>query len=145
MLPDENLGTEGTSIFDLVEGANFILKIKNVQSGQNTFRNYDDSAFSVPSKISVELDSLYSLEQLVSPDNFKPYEELEKRLNKVLGMDTDEDGDSTPQQNYSAPKAQEPEKTPVKNDEPKAAAKPAPTSVDDIDMSEIDAMFKDLG
>lgn len=143
MVPNEDLGTEGTMIFDLNEGANFILKIKNVQSGANTFRNYDDSSFSTVSKVDVDLSTLYSLEKIISPDNFKSYEELEKRLNKVLGISSDDEERSAPQQ-APAPKqkAEEPKAPVGSQGEAKAPAKAS--NPEDIDMSEIDALFKEL-
>lgn len=140
MMPDEELGVEGMNPFDLESGANFILKIKNVKSGENTFRNYDDSTFSTQSKVVVDMDSVYSLEALVSPDNFKSYEELEKRLNKVLGLDSGEDNSSRAPAQEEAPKKETAKETPKQA--PKVESKAS--SVDDIDMSEIDAMFKDL-
>lgn len=137
MMPNEELGVEGMNPFDLDEGANFILRIKNVKSGENVYRNYDDSSFSTPSKCKVELDTLYSLEEIVSPDNFKSYEELEKRLNKVLGLE-ENNSDNSPEQES---RRETPPKSEPKAQEPKA--KPSQTS--DIDMSEIDDMLAGLG
>ena len=75
--------------FDLWEGANFKLKITNVAG----YWNYDKSEFAAPSALAADDSKLeaiwrkaYSLQQFVSPDNFKSYEELEERLNMVLGI-----------------------------------------------------------
>ena len=75
--------------FDLWEGANFRLKIRTVES----YRNYDKSEFEAPAPLSDdddELESIYkqthSLQQFLDPKNFKTYEELEAKLNKVLGL-----------------------------------------------------------
>jgi hypothetical protein len=77
------------NVFDLWEGANFKLKIKTVAG----YWNYDSSEFSAPSALSSDDDELesiwkkeYSLEAFTSPDQFKSYEELEQRLNLVLGI-----------------------------------------------------------
>ena len=77
------------NVFDLWEGANFKLKIKTVAG----YWNYDSSEFEAPSALSADDDVLeeiynkeYSLEAFTAPDQFKSYEELEQRLNLVLGI-----------------------------------------------------------
>ena len=76
------------NVFDLWEGANFKLKIKKVAG----FWNYDSSEFDSVSALSsddTELEatwkSEHSLEAFVAADQFKSYEDLEKRLQLVLG------------------------------------------------------------
>jgi len=75
--------------FDLWEGANFKLKITNVAG----YWNYDKSEFAAPAALAADDDTLekvwrqaHSLQEFVSPSNFKTYEELEERLNLVLGV-----------------------------------------------------------
>ena len=77
------------NVFDLWEGANFKLKIKKVAG----YWNYDSSEFDSVSAVSADDDELesiwkkeYSLESFTSKDQFKTYEELEARLNLVLGI-----------------------------------------------------------
>ena len=77
------------NVFDLWEGANFKLKIKKVAG----FWNYDSSEFDSVSALSADDDELeaiwkkeHSLEAFTSKDQFKSYDELEKRLNLVLGI-----------------------------------------------------------
>ena len=75
--------------FDLWNGANFRLRVKKVAG----YPNYDDSVFEPPSALldgdDDELEALWktehSLQELISRDKFKSPEELEKRLNYVLG------------------------------------------------------------
>jgi hypothetical protein len=74
--------------FDFWSGANFKLKIRKVEG----YWNYDKSEFDSPSPLLDDDDALeaiwkkeYSLSALIAPDQFKTYEELEKRLNYVLG------------------------------------------------------------
>jgi len=75
--------------FDLWEGADFALKIRNVAG----YRNYDKSEFKKPSalfdgdeeKLSAVCEKLYSLAEFTDPAQYKSYEELEKKLNQVLG------------------------------------------------------------
>jgi hypothetical protein len=77
--------------YDMWEGANFKLKIRQVEG----YRNYDKSEFDKPEPISNDDDKLeaiwkqeYSLQEFIAPDKFKSYEELEKLLNQVLGGTT---------------------------------------------------------
>jgi hypothetical protein len=84
--------------FDFWEGANFKLKAKNVAG----YRNYDSSEFGPQSVFRPDNDPTvsddendlaleqiwkkeYSLQELISPDKFKTYDELKKRLDTVLG------------------------------------------------------------
>jgi hypothetical protein len=74
--------------FDLWEGANFKLKIRTVAG----YWNYDASEFAAPmalNKDDSELEAIwrqaYSLESITAPSEFKPYEDLQSRLDLVLG------------------------------------------------------------
>ena len=76
--------------FDLWEGADFKLKIRNVEG----YRNYDKSELDVAGPLFEEDDELeqvwksqYSLVEFVDPKNFKTFEELQSKLNRVLGLD----------------------------------------------------------
>jgi hypothetical protein len=75
--------------FDFWKGANFRLKIRKVEG----YWNYDKSEFDSSSPLLDDDDALealwkkeHSLSALIAPDQFKTYEELEKRLNYVLGI-----------------------------------------------------------
>ena len=74
--------------FDFWTGANFKLKLKKVAG----YWNYDSSEFDRPSPLLDDDDALeqiwkqqYSLEAETAADKFKSYEQLENRLNMVLG------------------------------------------------------------
>jgi len=76
--------------FDLWEGADFKLKIRNVEG----FRNYDKSEldnsaplFDDDEQLESVWKSQHSLQEFVNPTNFKTYEELQTKLNRVLGLD----------------------------------------------------------
>lgn len=76
--------------FDLWEGANFRLKMRNVEG----YRNYDKSEFDSPSALSdddEELEKIYneekSLAALVDPSNFMSYDELKSKLYRALALD----------------------------------------------------------
>lgn len=74
--------------FDLWEGANFKLKIRNVEG----YRNYDKSEFDKQSAVSndeSELEEIYgkvySLKDFTDPSKYKTYDELKAKLERVLG------------------------------------------------------------
>lgn len=77
--------------FDFWSGANFKLKIRNVEG----YRNYDKSEFDKPSahrggddeQLKKVYESLYSLAELVDPKNYKSYAELKAKFNKVIGAE----------------------------------------------------------
>jgi hypothetical protein len=75
--------------FDLWSGANFKLKIRNVEG----YRNYDQSSFADPKPLADDetMEAIWrkaeSLQAFLAPSNFKSYEELKAKLNKVLGLD----------------------------------------------------------
>ena len=77
--------------FDFWEGANFKLKIRQVEG----YRNYDKSEFETPSPIAEGDEAIekvwneqHDLGSLIAPDQFKSYEELKAKLNMVLGSST---------------------------------------------------------
>ena len=74
--------------FDFWSGANFKLKIRQVEG----YRNYDKSEFADPTPLledDAKLEKIYNslnrLGELVETSNFKTYAELKARLNRVLG------------------------------------------------------------
>lgn len=76
--------------FDLWSGANFKLKIRNVEG----YRNYDKSEFASPAPLMEDDEKMeaiwkkeYSLKEFLAESNFKTYDELKARLDKVLGVD----------------------------------------------------------
>lgn len=79
------------NVFDPEEGANFKIRVKHVSG----YKNYDDSSFDSPKplfggdsdKIDAVLAKCFNLQELIAPKNFKTYEELEQKLNWVLGDD----------------------------------------------------------
>lgn len=80
--------------FDLINGANFKIKIRTVDSDGNEFLNYDKSEFGNPAPLFKSEDKLmeiwqqaHSLKELVSPEKFKSSEELKERFAIVMGED----------------------------------------------------------
>jgi hypothetical protein len=128
--------------FDFWEGADFKLKIRNVEG----YRNYDKSEFDSPSELfdgdddmlEKTYEGLYSLQELVSPDKFKSYDELKAKLDKVLGLSApkarpayiDEEEVSTP--------------APVAKEAPAPKQKVAATAdEDDDDLSFFESLAND--
>jgi len=75
--------------FDLWEGANFKLKIRQVEG----YRNYDKSEFDSVAPLvddDSELERIWKsehkLQPFLEPSNFKSYDELKEKLNRVLGL-----------------------------------------------------------
>jgi len=77
--------------FDFWEGANFKIKIRQVEG----YRNYDKSEFdSITPVLDGDDDKLealwkkeYSLKEFLEPKQFKSYDTLKAKLDKVLGLD----------------------------------------------------------
>ena len=76
--------------FDLRgEGANFKIKIRKVDG----YWNYDKSEFETPAPLfddENQLNDIYtsvnSLSEIIAPNEFKSYEELKEKLDRVLGL-----------------------------------------------------------
>lgn len=99
---------ERVNPFDFWEGADFKLKARMVEG----YRNYDKSEFSESGPITLpdgtpmtdeQMEEIwnqqFSLKDIIAPDKFKTYEELQKKFFKVIGAegsqpsDTAEDND----------------------------------------------------
>ena len=75
--------------FDLREGANFKIKIRKVDG----YWNYDKSEFDSPAPLfedEAQLNTIYSsahsLSDIIAPEEFKSYDELKEKLDRVLGL-----------------------------------------------------------
>lgn len=125
--------------FNFWEGANFKLKIRKVEG----YRNYDKSEFESQSaifggddkKIEEMWRKLYSLKAEVAPDKFKSFEELEKKLNTVLGLN----GASAP-----APRNRTAEKASLPEDETPADQPQTPVKVEEPSSGEEDDVFAEF-
>jgi hypothetical protein len=79
--------------FDLFEGANFKLRQRKVEG----WPNYDKSELGKTGSVSEDeaemeriFESMYELSELIDPKNFKSYEELQVKLNRVLCITSNE-------------------------------------------------------
>ena len=107
--------------FDLWKGANFKLKIRKVDG----FQNYDKSEFDSSAPLLNDDDALekiwqseYSLQEQISDKEFKTYDALKARLDKVLGLNGDAPKTTVEQvkaKTFDAPKKQA-EDSPFKDD-----------------------------
>ena len=82
--------------FDLWKGADFKIKIRNVEG----YRNYDKSEFDESSKIfddESQIEELWNsyansdghkLQSFIDPSKFKSYDELKAKLHRVLALDS---------------------------------------------------------
>ena len=75
--------------FDMWSGANFKLKIRKVEG----YQNYDKSEFESPAPLLNDEDKLeaiwkkeFSLKEQIGDKEFKSYDKLKERLDKVLGL-----------------------------------------------------------
>lgn len=127
--------------FDMWEGANFKIKIRNVEG----YRNYDKSEFDTPAplldddaKLEAIWKSEHSLNEFIDPSNFKTYEELNSKLARVLMLDGS--GQSRVQSTASESDYEETEtpSRPIKQASPTKI-----TTVDDEDDEDIN-FFKKL-
>jgi hypothetical protein len=102
--------------FDFWEGADFKLKIRNVEG----YRNYDKSEFASPSalhdgddtRLEAVYNQLHDLNEFSDPKNYKSYDELKAKLARVLGEEAVGGGAPTVvqmnQMNEPAPAPMEP-------------------------------------
>ena len=84
---------EAVNPFDLIEGANFRIKIKIVSG----YWNYDSSEFERPSALSEEeskLESVFNAQhdvhEFIDPSTFKSYDELNAKLMTTIGTGVEE-------------------------------------------------------
>jgi hypothetical protein len=87
---DELEGREGFNPFDFWSGADFKLRVKKVAG----YPNYDSSEFNAPGTLEdlddAQLESIWNrqhkLQALVAADQFKSYDQLKARLDRVLNL-----------------------------------------------------------
>ena len=130
--------------FDFWEGADFKLKIRQVEG----FRNYDKSEFDSSSELHAGEDEKlqetwtkqYSLQEFLSASNFKTYDELKDKLNMVLGLDGSGAQPSTTAEDYVAA----PAPTPPVVEAPEPVAEEIPQAATSEDEDEDLSFFQKL-
>jgi len=101
--------------FDFWDGADFKLKIRNVEG----YRNYDKSEFasasalyeSDESKLESVYNQLHNLSEFTDPKNYKSYDELKAKLMRVLGEEADMGAPTVVQMNQVNEPAPVPQQT----------------------------------
>ena len=132
---------EAVNPFDLWAGANFKLKIRQVEG----YRNYDKSEFDSPSALSEDDEELeriwkqeYSLQEFLDAKEFKSYDELKRKLAKVLAED---DGMSSRAESQEFTIEDNQEEAPA----PRQKASPPPSyAADDDEDDDSLEFFKNL-
>lgn len=88
MTPNKELGETSIDAFDLIDGANF----KLIVGKKDKYRTFENSKFDNPSPLVKDLKDLEPileqckpLQPFVDPSTFKSYDDLKKRLERVLG------------------------------------------------------------
>jgi gp32 DNA binding protein like len=126
--------------FDLWDGANFKLKIRQVEG----YRNYDKSEFdarlpllSDDAAMEKIWKSEHSLQELLDPKHFKSYEELKIRLEKAIGIANDS-------AQRMAPAIEDDEAFPVPQKAAAAPAAPAQSAPWDDEEDDDLSFFKKL-
>ena len=110
--------------FDFWKGANFKLKIRKGDG----YWNYDKSEFESVSQIKESDDDIkniwskqYPLNPFVDPSNFKTYDELKEKLNRVImgqrNTETVENVDLPPQSTTSVPSSSDVKSKPASDDD----------------------------
>lgn len=125
--------------FDFWAGANFVLKIRRVDG----YANFDSSTFEAAApladddKLEAIWKSQYSLQEIVSTKNFKSYDDLKRKLDKVLG-----EAPSAPRQRQVVEEDELPWEAPKEQNAAPAprVSQPAAEDDDDEDL----AFFKSL-
>ena len=125
---------EPVNVFDYWEGANFKLRMKQVEG----YPNYDSSAFSEPAPIADSDEDIleiankqHKLSEFLDKKNFKSYDELKRKLEMVLN------GEET--SGLSASEMAEKEFIPVKEAK-SAPVKSAPKIPEVTDVEDDDVM-----
>jgi hypothetical protein len=152
MNPPEMEGEEPMNPFDLWEGANFKIKIRQVEG----YRNYTKSEFDDVEPLDEDDEVMegywkqcHSIQEQISPDKFKTYDQLKVALDRALKKNTtrmgkaaDEDSPDEPEEDIDDIVAKIPKKAaPAKTfAEKKAKAAPKKAVVEDDEDDDEDAM-----
>lgn len=133
--------------FDFWEGANFRVRIANVDG----YRNYDQSTFDSPSQfldgddeaLKKVWESLYSLDEFIAPDKFKSYEILKSKFEEVMGLGETRDSGTVGVSEEPSRPTTKPTKKASKPEPERLPDDPADGDDDDV-MSEITSMLKTI-
>jgi hypothetical protein len=139
--------------FDMWTGADFEIRIVEKQVGKDKVPNYEKSFFKEPSplgddeRIEEVWSQTHKLQELISPDKFKSYDELKNNLYSVLGPtvgsgiptvpgfeDIPKPSKAKPKQNLDEDESFTPRKNSAMSEEP-------PFDIDDKDTKSVSSSF----
>ncbi len=127
--------------FDMWAGANFKMKMRTVDG----YVNYDLSEFAAPGPLLEDdkqleqvWNSQYSLQELVSPDKFKSYDQLKERLVRTLGLGAD-----LPQTSSRAAASRDEDVIQTPQPSKRVEQKSSVTDDDDIDFEALRRLVED--
>lgn len=130
--------------FDMIEGANFRVKLRTVAG----YWNYDASSFEKSSVITEDNEKLeavfnaqHDVHELVAPSEFKTYDELKAKLNEVLGETT---APPAPQQQTYSATEEIVEKVESDNEFAAAFSEETTSSKSTADDDDLESYFKSL-
>jgi hypothetical protein len=122
--------------FDMWDGANFKIKIRQVDG----YRNYDKSEFDSRRPLHEDDDTLEqiwksenSLQDFLDPKNFKDYDTLKKKLHAVLGLAVKSHEDSADEMPTAPARVPRESAAPVAPSKPAKIEEAAPWGDDDDD------------
>jgi hypothetical protein len=131
---DIDAGKKALDVFDLENGADFVVKVKNVGG----YVNYDSSYFLDPKPVlkdEKEVEKLFSdiypLDEYVDPKIFKSHADLGKRFEYVYGILPEDDG----VESFT------PAPTPKEEKAPAPSANPEPSAASGISDDDVDDLF----
>jgi hypothetical protein len=135
---------EAINPFDIIEGANFRIKIKIVSG----YWNYDSSEFEKASPLSDDQEKLeavfnaqHDVHEMVDPSSFKSYNELQEKLMMVVGENVGQPQYENTSNNVSVPTA---ETTNTKEEFGAVFEKPTDTTTSSTDEDDLEDYFKSL-
>jgi hypothetical protein len=132
---------ESINPFDIIEGANFRIKIKIVSG----YWNYDSSEFEKASPLSEDnekleavFDAQHNIHELIDPSSFKSYNELQEKLMQVVGESVQ------PQYETSSNKTSVPTAETTDTQEEFSAVFDKPSTSSSTDDDDLEDYFKSL-
>lgn len=130
-------------VYDPIEGADFILRVTprvipdSMTGEKKTVPTYEHSKFSASSQrwSLEEFDKIwaqeYSLQSEIAPDKFRPYEDLKRQFDRVMGIGDDEDDFPPALRAKEVSKSKPAEQIQTKQVAPKEESKPLTEELDD--------------
>lgn len=150
---DVDMGEKPVDVTCVFEGCNFILKTKKVSN----FANYDESKFQAQTEIdgintptfqTFLMEGMNTLADIVSADKFKTTEELQTKLNQVVGggrqAPVGQDDFDKQLQQFEQGTAPVTQQAPVQTVAVQQAQQSFVDNTPSVDMDDLDSLLMDL-